>query len=234
MEVRKMAIVVKTNIETAVQYASGSVETDSFKKKQQVFFKVTVNDYDLKRAVDFAKTDDNIIMIKYEGDPVNISVENIDFTGVYVAREFEVTSNFELEDMEHIMEKVPNGMHAIIKLPADYNNMELLYQIQEQYKNVRFCGGYLFNTGEIKLGCIGKDIADAKGIRYKKGNYLCEGCACVCDTFEEYEVNLHLVEKKRVVVKKKSTKVAKKSSTGEASKPKKKSYADLISNTVSL
>lgn len=225
-----MAIIVRTSIETAIQYASGSVETDSFKKKQQVFFKVIVDNFDLKRAVDFARTDSNIIMIKYEGDPVSTSFEGIDFHGVYVVKEFEVNNSFDMSEMEHIMSCLPDGMNALIKLPEDFCDMEMLYKINSVYRNVRFCGGYLFNTGEIKMGCIGRDIAENNGIRYKKGKYLCQGCSCVFNTYDEYEVNLNLVKKKERRVK--SSSAAKPKTT--AVKQKKKSYADLITNSVSL
>lgn len=180
-----MAIIVKADYNVVFAYNGKKVTTKYNGKKHQVLFKLACDDTNLRESIALAKVSENIIMLDYQGlanTPEYLSL--IGDTGVYIARTFEFGNNFTEADIQGVLDETPSGITPIIKLQNDFNNLELIYKLCNQFPRVRFCGGHLFCLSDCRIGCCGLDIMEKSGIKYSVDSYNKTGCCCALEVVD--------------------------------------------------
>lgn len=187
-----MAILVRTDLERQFEYRNKNVKSKIGNKKQQVFFKVMVDDFTLEDALVSARNDRTILMLEYVGSEQFIQSSNLDFSNVYIGIKHEVGNNVTEEDIEKLANSVPNGVVILVKVPDDFSNMEFIFNMSSKFSNVRFCGGHMFCFDDCKVGCCGRDILKAKDIKFDESDYIKSGCCCSLPTFDIADVSLEV------------------------------------------
>ena len=180
-----MAIIVKADYNVVSVYNNKSVTTKYNGKKHKVLFKLACDDTNLMESINLAKSSDNIVMLDYQGltdAPAYLGLTEP--SSVYVGKTFTFGNNITKEDIQGVLDETPLGITPIIKLPDDFNNLELVYKLCEEFPRIRFCGGHLFCLSECRIGCCGVDVIEKTGIKYSLENYSKTGCCCALEVVD--------------------------------------------------
>ena len=224
-----MAVLVRADLESVKQYRGKSVSTKIGNKKNQVLFRVVVDDFSLVDALAYAKTDKNIVMLEYQGSHQYLSTIAESYNGApdlpYMVVHESVGHNIDEEVLNSVLASFPQWCSVVIKLPNDYSNMEFIYNMSQKYPRVRFCGGYVFEIDGCRLGCCGRDIFEKTGVKYSNNDMIKEGCSCCVSTVQFEDVTLDVSSKPERVSKSTSSKASK---TPTVKKPKQAMFGSLM------
>lgn len=157
-------------------------------KKHQVYFKLYCDDTDVKDCIDLYRSCGNIAMLEYRG--AIESIEDLDLSGVYIAKVFDFGTNISEDDVEGVSSSLREGLVGVLRVPTEYKDMEFIYEMSQKYDNIRFCGGTTFCLDGCRLGCCGRDILEKRNIKFDSKQYSHEGCCCAAETFDSTEVEL--------------------------------------------
>ena len=213
-----MAIVCPVNYEVAQSYKGYNLKTTYNNKKTPVYLKLMCDNTNLKESIDLARGSKNILMVEYQGiDSGDLEIDN----SVYVGKIIDFGNDLRIEDVDRLVNSFSDNLVSVIKLPPDFTDLELLYNISLKYPQIRFCGGELFAIAGVKVGVIGVDILDSRGIKFNVDSYYLKG-----DDYALPVVDIETLEidttGKGDVKKKKAKKDGKSQSASSAKKPAKK------------
>lgn len=220
-----MSVIVRTSFDNAKQYKGKGVSTKVGNKNHNVFFKVIIDDFTIEEAL--KNNDSNIIMYEYQGTTTNPIYLGVEDTDLYITKSYEFGNDISESDIEDLLNRTPNGIVPIIKLPEDFKGFEFVCRMCDKYPRVRFCGGIMFCADGCRVGCCGRDVLDNAGIKYKDSNYIKEGCACSLDIISDEGLELEVSEKKTKVERKSKSSSCKSSSRG-TKKQKTKMFGDFL------
>jgi len=192
-----MAILVRGSVEEVKAYRGRKVCTKIGTKKHQVYFRVEVDDFSFEEAVTTLRGSSNVVMFDYSGSEPFIKgyVPNVPIEGICVGVKVPVGADMTVDEVKRLLAEYPSWVTLILQLPEGYKNMELLYNINAKFKNVRFCGGYLFRLDGCKVGCCGADVFASKGITINDNNLIKDGCGCCMPTMAYEDVELEITTK---------------------------------------
>ena len=145
-----MALIVKTDVNMATQYQVGNVSTKYNGKKQKVLFRVLCDDTNLKEAVKLAKSSSNVLSVVYQG--ITNDFSEYDLNGVSLVKEFNVGDNVSSSDIVDILDSVSDNITPVLLLPETFKDLQLIYNLCNQYDRIRFVGGKLFPINGVRLG----------------------------------------------------------------------------------
>lgn len=181
-------LLVKTDYETAKKYERTGVTTKVGNKKHQVFFKVYCDELTIDDCISLYRSSRNVVMLEYQGNLSTLAMKDI--KGVYITRVFDFGNNITETDIQDAIEELPDGVTGIMRVPQEYSDMHFVYDMSQKYQNIRFCGGTMFCFDGCRIGCCGRDILDARNIKYDKSQYMFEGCSCALETMLSDDVVL--------------------------------------------
>lgn len=211
-------VIVKADLSTAKQYTGKAVYAKVSKKKNQAYFRVAANDFNVSEAVSAASRDNNILAVEYEG--TLDSLKGLNFNNVCLLWEMPVGNDVTEEDIQKIVAEVPEGVSILLTLPEDFVNIRFVCDMLDKYPQIRFSGGNLFMFDGYAIGVCGKDLLTKRSIKFDSDKYLFyEGEDSALPVFDESEIELESGQKSTV-----------KSSSSNASKKAKSSKASLFSS----
>lgn len=224
-----MAIIIKSDLETADSYAGMKVTALVGKKKHQAYFKVAVDDFSLEGAIDSYKNDSNIVALNYVGnDEFLRDFDRAKLQGVYLLKEFEVGSDVSEDDINCIVNSVHPEVTAVIRVPEDFCDMKFIQDMSKAYRNICFCGGTLFMLEDCKIGCCSKEVLENRGISVKDDEYIKTGCCSALQIVNlgDFELTATVKAEKRVRVPK-ITSSSRSTSTKKSKETKPKAPKEL-------
>ena len=175
-----MAIFCNVSYPVANEYRGKSLTTEFENKKHPLFFKLVCDDFTLEDALNLAKVSKNILMLDYRGTASSVVYQTMcKDSGVYVGRLVEFGTDVTEKDIVNLLEsEVPDGVTLIVRVPAEYNDLQFVHYICSKYNNVRFAGGQLFAINGVRLGAIGVDILAGSNIKFSAE------CYTMCDNID--------------------------------------------------
>lgn len=149
-------------------------------KQVNFFLRVQVDEMNIVDAIQRFRGNKWVVALDYIGDPGFL--QNIDISGVLVIVIKEVMSIESLDiDLQFMLSQIDPRVRVVLKLPKDFNNMKVLYDLNQRYPNLHFCGGYLLRIDGCNIGCIGVNDLFKK-VPSSRISLITEGCGCVLQT----------------------------------------------------
>lgn len=213
-------MLVRVDFEDAKSFGRNKLITKVGNKKKQVLLLVSVDNTNIREAVDFAVGNPSVASLVYEGTEQYFSlISELDTKGVYICKVEQVGEDVSEESIAELLQILPAWATLVVELPETYKNMEFICKMCEKYPRVRFSGGYLFNFSDARLGICGDDVLEKLNSKPDVG-LIREGDCCGTPVVNFNEVEISIATAKDRV------------STGssEKSSPKKKtiSFGDLF------
>lgn len=145
-------------------------------KQVNFFLRVQVDEMNIAEAVQRFRGNKWVVALDYIGDLGFL--QNIDISGVLVIVTKEIASVESLDfDLQFMLSQIDPRVRVVLKLPKDFNNMKVLYDLNQRYPNLHFCGGYLLRIDGCNIGCIGVNDLSKK-VSASKIPLISEGCGC--------------------------------------------------------
>lgn len=169
-------VIHRTSLEEVKKYKRCKVFLMQNERKVRVCFRVEVDESNIEEACNLYRSDKNIVMLDYVGS----TLDNLpSLEQVYIAKHFEVGSSVSETDIAKVLESLPEGMVAIVKLVDEYKDIRFLVSMLDKYPALRFCGGSVFTFDDCRFGCCGRDVLKKRGIAcQRKKDYIKVGCSC--------------------------------------------------------
>ena len=191
-------MLAKISLDEARSYGRSRLVTKVGNKKKVVLFEVSVDNTNIKDAIDFAVGNNNVAALVYEGAEQYLQmVSELDTKGVYICKVEQVAEDVSETDIVKLLQILPDWASLVVDVPEDYKNMEFICNMCEKYPRVRFSGGYLFNFKDCKLGICGDDILEKLEVKSELGlvrTHECCGLPVVCA--EDIEISVATVKDK--------------------------------------
>lgn len=201
-----MSVIYDVDLETAKNCGKFNLTTKIDGKKHKVYLKLHSGIEDIQESIELCRKRKDILLVEYQGDI--LALEKVKNNGVQINFVEEVGNNLTSEHIDNILSDFPSGLTLVLKLPNDFNNLELVYKLNKKYPNVRYLGGNLFRLRGLKVGSFGEDLLESKGIKVPKHSYLVSKeediLPCYSDLDIEYSERSEK-EVKDIVTKKRST-----------------------------
>lgn len=211
------SVIVKSDLNSAMKYC-GAVSAKIGGKRKRVLFEVPVDELSLPVALESAKRNRNIISLVYEGLDCDISCEDASKEGVNITWVLPVAGNISVSDISRYVETLPKGMSLTLRFPEDFNDIDFIFELSSAFPDIRICGNTLFSFDGLRVGIVGRDILEKRGIDFDTSVYLVSGECNAIPTLFLDDVTLEEVSAggKSKGVRKSS----KKSKSGDAPKPR--------------
>lgn len=182
--------IVKADLDSIREYKGKSAVAKIKGRKYQAYFRLDVDDFNLSEAVEYAKTDKNVLMLAYSGAGFALKSQEGAVNGVYIGWLIPVGNNVTEEDIQGYLKELPEGVSIVFQFPEDYKDLEFMVKMMEKYPAIRICGGHTFCFDDCRFGCCGRDVLTRAGIAFDKTDYLREGCSCAVGIYELSDVSL--------------------------------------------
>lgn len=177
-------MIAKISLDEAKALGRNKLVTKVGNKKKVVVLEISVDNTNIKDAIDFAVGNNSVASLVYEGTEQHMQmVTELDTKGVHICRVEQVADDVSESDIIKLLQIIPNWASLVVDVPEDYKNMEFICNMCAKYPRVRFSGGYLFNFKECRLGICGDDILDKLGVKSDAGlirTGMCCGLPVVC------------------------------------------------------
>ena len=163
-------MLAKISLYEAKAFGRNKLVTKVGNRKKAVLLMVSVDNTNIREAIDFASGNPSVASLVYEGTEQHLQmVSELDTKGVHICRVEQVADDVSEADILKFLEILPAWASLVVDVPEDYKNMEFICEMCTKYPRVRFSGGYLFNFKSSRLGICGDDIVDKLGVKPEVG-----------------------------------------------------------------
>lgn len=163
-------MIAKISLEDAKKFGRSKLITKVGNKKKVVLFEISVDNTNIKDAIEFSVGNNNVASLVYEGAEQHMQMINeLDTRGVHICRVEQVADDVSETDIVKLLQVIPSWASLVVDVPEDYKNMEFICDMCNRYPRVRFSGGYLFNFKDCRLGTCGDDILSKLGVKPEEG-----------------------------------------------------------------
>ena len=205
-------MVAKIGLDEAKLYGSNRLVTKVGNRNKAVLLEISVDNTNIKDAVEFACGNNSVAALVYEGTEQHMMmVSELDTKGVHICKVEQVASDVSESDILKLLNVLPKWASLVVEVPEDYKNMEFICNMCAKYPQVRFIGGYLFNFSECRLGICGDDVLDKLGVK-SSGSMIRTGDCCGLPVVCAEDIEISVATSKDKIS----------SGSGEKSAPKKK------------
>lgn len=207
-------MIAKTNLEGAKAYPRNSkLITKVGNRNKIVVFEVSVDNTDIREAVDFAYGNKNVVSLVYEGtEQYFMMLSELDSKGVNIAKVERVSMDVDEPYIVELLKILPAWATLIVDLPEEFNNMEFICNICSKFDRVRFTGGYLFDMQGARLGICGKDTLEPLGIKGSE-DLIKTGDCCALDVVDATDIKIAVATSRDKISTSSGTKSAPKQKT---------------------
>ena len=204
-------MLAKISLDEAKAFGRNKVVTKVGNRKKVVLFEVSVDNTNIKDAIEFAVGNSSVAALVYEGTEQHLQmVSELDTKGVNICKVEQVADDVSEADIMKLLQIIPTWASLVVDVPEDYKNMEFICNMCEKYPRVRFSGGYLFNFKDCRLGICGDDTLEKLGVKPDVGLVRTGDC-CSLPVVCAGDIEITIATAKDKI-----------SSGGEKSAPKKK------------
>lgn len=204
-------MLAKISLYEAKAFGRNKLFTKVGNRKKAVLLEVSVDNTNIREAIEFAQGNPSVAALVYEGTEQHLQmISELDTKGTHICVVEQVADDVSEADILKFLDVLPAWASLVVDVPEDYKNMEFICDICSKHPRVRFSGGYLFNFKDCRLGICGDDLLDKLGVKPEVG-LIRTGDCCGLPVVCAGDIEISIATAKDKV-----------SSGGEKSAPKKK------------
>lgn len=196
-------------------------------KGKQAYMRIVIDDDNMIDALDRFRDNEYVVAFDYKGKELN-NAKNLNVGDKVIIGTLDGTDDKVLdsllksESLDTLLKALPSYFRVVIKLNKEFKNIRKVYEFEEKYPNVVFCGGNLIRLKGLKLGCIQPEDIKNKDVSFK--SYVTDGeCSCLFDMLDFAESSEDIEFSNRPVNKVKIKKAKSESKREKNTQGKKKS-----------
>lgn len=185
-------VLVKCRIDDIKKYLGKQIKGIINGKEVVLYIRLLCDEFDIMDGLDLIKNNDNILLLDYIGSdfsPIYMTLSSEVVGDNYVIKLTDVENELTEKYVESIVKETPSGIVPVLRLPEKFKDLELIYNLNQKYPRVRFCGGTLFVIDGCNIGCCGMDLLQKKGVQYDLDAYYRKGtCDCALEVHDFKEI----------------------------------------------